>query len=196
MHTLKYRRQFIPIVILLALLLSIVSASTLTLALPGQGLFMKHPGSIQDAALLQMSSHYSTPTRFMYRPYYGSQTVAQRTTSYVDHDKPWYENDGIFVRYDGARWTNVSIGSCTGGVNCYDGHNGYDLNLRYESVLSVAAGTVIRAGWYNPYDHQSALGLWAAVDHGNWYVTAYGHLSALTVAIGDKIGTHWQLGTR
>jgi len=146
MHTLKYRRQFIPIVILLALLLSIVSASTLTLALPGQGLFMKHPGSIQDAALVQMSSHNSTPTPFMYRPYYGSQTVAQRTTSFVDHDQPWYANDGIFVRYDGAKWTNASIGSCTPGVNCYDGHNGYDLNLRYESVLSAAAGTVVRAG--------------------------------------------------
>jgi hypothetical protein len=131
----------------------------------------------------------------MYRPYYGSQTVLQRTTSFVDHDKPWYVNDGIFVRYDGTKWTNVSIGSCTGGVNCYDGHNGYDLNLWYEPVLSVAAGTVIRAGWYDASNHQSALGLWAAVDHGNGYATAYGHLSALTVANGDKIGTQWQVGT-
>ncbi|MFL5700522.1 MAG: peptidoglycan DD-metalloendopeptidase family protein [Ktedonobacteraceae bacterium] len=195
MHTLRYRRQIKPIVILLALLLSIVSASTLTLAIPGQGLFMKHPGSIQDAALVQMSSHYSTPTLFMHRPYYGSQSVAQRTTSFVDHDKPWYENDGIFVRYDGTKWTNASIGSCTPGVNCYDGHNGYDLNLRYEPVLSAAAGTVVRAGWYNPSNHQSSLGLWAAVDHGNGYLTAYGHLSALTVATGDKIGTQWQVGT-
>src|SRR2546423_8631045 len=113
MHTLRYRRQIIPIVILLALLLSIVSASTLTLALPGQGLFMKHPGSIQDAALVQMSSHNSTPTRFMYRPYYGSQTVAQRTTSFVDHDQPWYVNDGFFVRCDDAHVINDSIGICT-----------------------------------------------------------------------------------
>jgi len=89
----------------------------------------------------------------------------------------------------------VAIGSCTGGVNCYDGHNGYDLNLRFESVLSVAAGTVIRAGWYDPMNHQSALGLWAAVDHGNGYVTAYGHLSALTVYNGERVGTQWQLGT-
>ena len=87
------------------------------------------------------------------------------------------------------------MATCTGGVNCYDGHNGYDLNLSYESVLSAAAGTVIRAGWYDPLNHQSALGLWAAVDHGNGYVTAYGHLSALTVAVGDKVGTQWQLGT-
>src|ERR1700694_3618637 len=82
----------------------------------------------------------ATPVPFMHRPYYGSQTVGQRTTSFVDHDKPWYVNDGIFVRYDGMRWTNVGIGSCTAGVNCYDGHNGYDLNMWYEPVLSVGAG--------------------------------------------------------
>ena len=137
----------------------------------------------------------ATPTPFMHRPFYGPRTVAQRTTSFVDHDKPWYVNDGIFVRYDGAKWTNVAIGSCTGGVNCYDGHNGYDLNLWYEPVLSVAAGTVIRAGWYDPLNHMSALGLWAAVDHGNGYYTAYGHLSALTVSVGEQVGVQWQLGT-
>src|SRR5947209_17669947 len=151
-----------------------------------------HKSVVQSTTL---TSAYTTPTPFMYRPYYGSQTVAQRTTSFVDHDQPWYANDGIFVRYDGAKWTNASIGSCTPGVNCYDGHNGYDLNLRYESVLSAAAGTVVRAGWYDPSNHQSSLGLWAAVDHGNGYLTAYGHMSALTVAVGDKIGVQWQVGT-
>src|SRR5437588_11667243 len=132
MHTLRYRRQFIPIVILLTLLLSIVSASTLTLALPGQGLFMKHPGSTQDAALVQMSSHNSTPTRFMYRPYYGSQSVAQRTTSFVDHDQPWHANEGICVPYYGATRTNASIGSSTPGGICYDANNSYDVNFRYD----------------------------------------------------------------
>ncbi len=137
----------------------------------------------------------NAPTPFMYRPYYGTQTIAQRTTSFVDHDKPWYVSDGTFVRYDGATWTHVPIGSCTGGVNCYDGHDGYDLNLWFEPVLSVASGTVIRAGWYNPYNHESAYGLWAAVDHHNGYATAYGHLSALMVTVGENVGTQWQLGT-
>lgn len=137
----------------------------------------------------------NAPTPFLHRPYYGSQTILQRTVSFVDHDKPWYVDDGIFVRYDGQKWTGVSIGSCTGGVNCYDGHNGYDLNLHYESVLSAASGTVIRAGWYNPLDHNSSLGLWVAIDHGNGYATAYGHLSAITVQVGDQVGTQWQIGT-
>jgi hypothetical protein len=131
----------------------------------------------------------------MHRPYYGSLTLAQRTVSFVDHDQPWYSNDGTFVRYDGAKWTHVSIGSCTGGVNCYDGHNGYDFNLWFEPVLSAAAGTVIRAGWYNPLDHNSSLGLWVTIDHGNGFYTAYGHLSALTVYNGEQVGTQWQIGT-
>ncbi|MDQ6659682.1 MAG: peptidoglycan DD-metalloendopeptidase family protein [Chloroflexota bacterium] len=146
-------------------------------------------------ARVTSAPHIGAPTPFMHRPFYGNSTISSRTTSFVDHDKPWYENDGTFVRHDGAKWTNVAIGSCTGGVSCYDGHNGYDLNLRFEPVLSAAAGTVIRAGWYNAYDHQSSLGLWVAVDHGNGYVTAYGHLSAITVAYGDKIGIQWQVGT-
>lgn len=111
-----------------------------------------HKSAVQSAALTQTNT---VPTPFMHRPYYGSQTILQRTTSFIDHDRPWYDNDGTFVRYDGTKWTNVAIGSCIGGVDCYDGHNGYDLNLRFEPVLSAAAGTVIRAGWYNPYDHQS-----------------------------------------
>ncbi len=176
-------KQKIPLVITGILLLSMLwTANPANATFHGQ----------QRQAVQAYALH---PTPFMHRPYYGSQTISHRTVSFVDHDKPWYANDGVFVRYDGARWTHVSIFSCTGGVNCYDGHNGYDLNLRFEPVLSVAAGTVIRAGWYNPLNHLSALGLWAAIDHGNGYGTAYGHLSALRVAVGDHVGIQWQIGT-
>lgn len=147
------------------------------------------------AQLIAPQQPRNAPTPFMHRPYYGSRTISSRTVSFVDHDHPWYDNDGTFVRYDGAKWTNVAIGSCTAGVNCYDGHNGYDLNMWYEPVLSTAAGSVIRAGWYNPLNHNSSLGLWVAIDHGNGYVTAYGHLSAITVAVGEQVGTQWQIGT-
>jgi hypothetical protein len=132
---------------------------------------------------------------FMHRPYYGSQTILQRTVSFMDHDKPWYEADRYFVRYDGKRWSNATVYNCDGGVNCYDGHNGYDLNLWFEPVLSVAGGTVTRANWYNPLNHNDAFGLWVAVDHGNGFVTAYGHLSAINVSVGDRVGTQWQIGT-
>ncbi len=141
-------------------------------------------------------ANYSQPTPFLHRPYYGSESILQRTNSYFDHDKPWYDSDNIFVRFDGQKWTsNDGIGVCTIGVNCYDGHNGYDLNLWFEPVLSAAAGTVIRAGWYDPTNHSSAFGLWAAIDHGNGYVTAYGHLSSLAVYNGEQVGIQWPLGT-
>ncbi len=187
----RYRQQFILIGILLAMFIGMPFAGIPIQAAPYNSQSDTHPVVAQGAQVHSLPR--DTPTPFMHRPYYGSRTIAQRTVSFVDHDRPWYDNDGVFVRYDGAKWTNVSIGSCIGGVNCYDGHNGYDLNLRYEPVLSVAAGTVIRAGWYNPLNHASALGLWAAVDHGNGFVTAYGHLSALTVLFYRTAPAHGYL---
>jgi len=182
----RYWRYSISLAVILALLTNIFLFS----------LAAAYKQSTAQHSTTTKTTHASAaPTPFMHRPYYGSRTISSRTVSFVDHDHPWYDNDGIFVRYDGARWTNVSIGSCTAGVNCYDGHNGYDLNLWYEPVLSAAAGTVTRAGWYNPLDHNSSLGLWVAIDHGNGFVTAYGHLSAITVAVGDQVGTQWQIGT-
>jgi len=182
----RYWRYSISLAVMLALLTNIFLLS----------LVSAHKQSTTQHSTITKTTHASAaPTPFMHRPYYGSRTIASRTVSFVDHDHPWYDNDGTFVRYDGAKWTNVGIGSCTGGVNCYDGHNGYDLNLWYEPVLSAAAGTVTRAGWYNPLDHNSSLGLWVAIDHGNGFVTAYGHLSAITVAVGDQINTQWQIGT-
>jgi murein DD-endopeptidase MepM/ murein hydrolase activator NlpD len=132
---------------------------------------------------------------FLHRPYHGPRTIVQRAISFFDHDKPWYAPDNVFVRFDGQRWNNATLMGCDPRVSCYDGHNGYDLDFYYEPVLSAAAGTVIRAGWYNPLNHSVAFGLWVAIDHGNGYVTAYGHLSALSVAIGNYVGIQWRIGT-
>lgn len=147
------------------------------------------------ATTLQQRLRMQRAIPFLHRPYRGSRTVMQRTTSFFDHDKPWYVADNVLVRFDGSRWKNVSIQGCTPRVDCYDGHNGYDLDLYYEPVLSAAAGTVIRAGWYNPLNHSVALGLWVAINHGNGYVTAYGHLSALSVAVGNQVGIQRRIGT-
>nr|MBA2394942.1 peptidoglycan DD-metalloendopeptidase family protein [Ktedonobacteraceae bacterium] len=135
------------------------------------------------------------PTPFMHRPYYGSRTMVQRIRSLFDHDKPTYEQDGVFVGYNGTRLTGNDVNNCTPGVNCYDGHNGYDLDMRFEPVLSEGAGTVVRAGWYNPINHNDAFGLWVAIDHKNGFATVYGHLSAITVTVGDQVGVQWQVGT-
>ena len=144
------------------------------------------------------SPHYARYIRpFMYRPYYGNRPIVQRAISFFDHDEPWYVDDGVFVRYDGVTWRgdNSSVYDCTAHMSCYDGHNGYDMNFSFEPVLSAAAGTVIRAGWYNPLNHNSSFGLWVAINHGNGVVTSYGHLSALLVRVGDRVGAQWQIGT-
>ncbi len=180
-----FKRATLAVILLLLI-------NVLTLSFPAPSILAQKQS---DARQSIMTKAATAPAPFMHRPYYGSRSISSRTVSFVDHDHPWYDNDGTFVRYDGAKWTGVSIGSCTGGVNCYDGHNGYDLDMWYEPVLSAAAGSVTRAGWYNPLDHNSSLGLWVAIDHGNGMTTAYGHLSAITVAVGDTVGTQWQIGT-
>jgi hypothetical protein len=115
----------------------------------------------------------------------------------MDHDEPWYADDNLVVRYDGSAWRgNAStVDDCYSRLSCYDGHNGYDLDMAFEPVLSVGAGTVIRSGWYNPLNHNSSFGLWVAIDHGNGIVSAYGHLSAVIVGVGDHVGAQWQIGT-
>jgi murein DD-endopeptidase MepM/ murein hydrolase activator NlpD len=137
------------------------------------------------------------PAPFMHKPYYGAEDFHTRVNSYFDHDKPWYANDGVFVRYDGKRWqgSDTSVVNCQAGTTCYDGHNGYDLRMRFEPVLSATAGKVINAGWYNAQNHNDSFGLWVAIDHGNGYANVYGHLSALTVSVGQHVGTQWQIGT-
>ena len=83
---------------------------------------------------------------FLITPYYGSETI----TSRFDHEYPTYtgypdNNNNIFTRHDGARWTPpgpVELDNCDTGVNCYDGHNGYDFALSYERVLAAAIGQV------------------------------------------------------
>jgi murein DD-endopeptidase MepM/ murein hydrolase activator NlpD len=188
-HGEKIYTLFTAFMMLLLLLASITSSGLLRSA------------QAHQSPLPQLQSLWKTlpqnPQPFMHMPYYGSAKLKARINSYFDHDEPWYANDGIFVRYDGKRWTgsNVSVLNCNAGSTCYDGHNGYDLHMVFEPVLSSAAGKVIRAGWYNAQNHSDSFGIWAAVDHGNGFDTVYGHLSALTVSVGQHVGAQWQIGT-
>ncbi|HVU68630.1 MAG TPA: peptidoglycan DD-metalloendopeptidase family protein, partial [Ktedonobacteraceae bacterium] len=163
------------------------------------GLFAPVQAALPSHSGMSVSSkpRSQAPEPFMHKPYYGSEDFHTRINSYFDHDKPWYADDSIFVRYDGKRWegSDTSVVNCQAGTTCYDGHNGYDLRMRFEPVLSSAAGKVINAGWYNAQNHSDSFGLWAAIDHGNGFVNVYGHLSALTVSVGQHVGTQWQIGT-
>lgn len=145
------------------------------------------------------------PATFLAPPYYGTKPI----TSNFDHQYPTYggspnNNNDTFMKYDGEYWSSgTSIGSCTNGVNCYDGHDGLDIamdggNGGYEHVLAAASGTVTKAGWYNNSCHDCGYGLEVEIQHvinGNTYRTRYGHLSSISVGNGWSIQAGTIIGT-
>lgn len=61
-------------------------------------------------------------------------------------------------------------------------HEGIDIANRYGTAICAAdGGTVIYAGWMSGY------GYLVQVDHGNGYVTYYGHNSSLLVSVGQHV---------
>ena len=135
---------------------------------------------------------------FLTRPYRNPHAV----TSVFDHCNPDYRRDGRICEFDGTV-ANAANGADPGfpagyavtpGRNdylYYDGHNGWDLALRYEPVLSAAPGTVGLAGAdpYNP-----GFGTTITVDHGNGFTTRYAHLSQVSVTQGQAVNRGQQIG--
>lgn len=76
----------------------------------------------------------------------------------------------------------------------YPGHNGIDIsfaNCYGEPVYAVAAGTVryTQDGWTPAY---GVGGMWSFgnavfIEHGDGWISAYGHLSALAVSSGETV---------
>jgi murein DD-endopeptidase MepM/ murein hydrolase activator NlpD len=68
-------------------------------------------------------------------------------------------------------------------------HTGIDLSAPYMSpVYATAAGVVIYAGYFSDY------GKVVEIDHGNGIATLYAHLHRFTVAVGQKVAEHDQIG--
>ena len=68
-------------------------------------------------------------------------------------------------------------------------HTGLDLSAPYMSpVYATAAGTVTYAGYYSDYDKV------VEIDHGNGIATLYAHLHRFTVAVGQRVAEHEQIG--
>ena len=67
-------------------------------------------------------------------------------------------------------------------------HKGIDIANRYGTAVSAAdGGTVVYAGWMSGY------GYLVQVDHGNGFVTYYGHNSSLLVSVGQRVYKGQQL---
>jgi len=81
---------------------------------------------------------------------------------------------GYISSYFGYRNTGIR------GASTY--HQAIDIANSYGTPIYAAdGGTVITAGWI------SGLGYTVKIDHGNGYVTTYGHNSSLTVSVGEHV---------
>ncbi len=76
----------------------------------------------------------------------------------------------------------------------YPGHNGIDIsfaNCYGEPVYAVGAGTVryVQYGWTPAYgvDGMWSFGNSVFIEHGDGWISAYGHLSALAVGSGETV---------
>jgi len=68
-------------------------------------------------------------------------------------------------------------------------HKGLDIDGDYSSyVYATRAGTVTRAGWFSGY------GNCVDINHGDGYVTRYGHFSKLFVTVGEEVSAGEALG--
>ncbi len=86
--------------------------------------------------------------------------------------------DGGYLT-SGVGWRLDPFGS---GRQVY--HKGYDISVPVGSpVYPVEEGTVFFAGPYGAY------GNLVAIDHGNGYVTYYGHNSVLRAQVGERVHT-------
>ena len=68
-----------------------------------------------------------------------------------------------------------------GGAGTY--HGGIDIGApQGTKILAIDSGTIIRASWYG------ADGYTVMIDHGNGYVSTYGHVNPnFIVSVGDKV---------
>ena len=132
---------------------------------------------------------------FLTRPYWNYHAV----TSIFDHCNPDYSHDGRICEDDGTVATsangvdpffNAGYAITPGGGNYlyYDGHNGWDLALNYETLLAAADGIVNLAGC-DPFNGGcgAGFGLTVTIDHPNGFTTRYGHMSQIWVSPGQQV---------
>jgi hypothetical protein len=147
-------------------------------------------------------------TPFLYPPYYGRSSEE----SIFDHSSPIYSLlDNKIVTYSGEVLTkNCTVpaplgtpppnGNCDQGYGSYwsyklgiylwyNGHDGIDYGISYRPLLAAAdADQVVYAGWYNPQNHGSNLGIFVRLRHSNGYNSWYGHMSSIAVQSCSTVG--------
>ncbi len=92
-----------------------------------------------------------------------------------------------------AAWVNpnpaATVTSCF-GQRWGRLHAGVDLAAPdYTPILAAGAGVVVRAGVAQGYGNA------VLIDHGNGYLTHYGHLSEIIVTVGQHVDAGQEIGT-
>ena len=128
-------------------------------------------------------------TQFLTPPYFGTKSVSV----IFDHEYPTRytqmtpeDIERSLIHRDGYPYSEYV---CTG----YSGHAGIDYPMVYDYVLAAHGGTVITAGWEQPENRRTGLGLRVEIQITNsngsndTYKTRYGHLSTLMVQANQSI---------
>ncbi|HEX3047653.1 MAG TPA: peptidoglycan DD-metalloendopeptidase family protein, partial [Bacillota bacterium] len=69
-------------------------------------------------------------------------------------------------------------------------HEGLDIAADYgNGVYAYTDGRVVQAGWNGGYGNS------ILIDHGNGLRTRYGHLSRISVRVGQRVGTGQRIGS-
>lgn len=173
------------------------------LALGASGLFVSRVAARSD------SVPAAAVDAFLYPPYPGSASQ----NSVFDHTSPNYsDGDGRIVVFNGKEARKVcpnppppgtppaQSGVCDAGYGTYwsyslgdwvsyNGHDGIDYGISYRPLYAAAdTDQVTYAGWYDPQNHKSNLGIYVKLHHTNGYYTAYGHMSAVAVQSCSPVG--------
>lgn len=113
-----------------------------------------------------------------------------------------YQSSGDYDPNIG-RFLNWPVSSGGTVTQCYSGwHNGVDIAApQGTDIVAAAPGTVTFAGCHSgscpPLGSMyggSALAWAVVVDHGNGFLTVYGHMSNIHVSSGDTVSTGQSLG--
>ena len=95
-------------------------------------------------------------------------------------ERPSWAPTGTFMwPTSGTITSKYGYRSIFGGTSF---HGGIDIaNKKGTDIVAADGGEVVYAGWMSGY------GYLIQIDHGNGYVTYYGHNSELLVSVGDKV---------
>lgn len=74
-------------------------------------------------------------------------------------------------------------------------HAGIDIRARIGTpVRATSGGKVVRAGWQDPKDHKKGYGERVTVNSGHGNTETYGHLSKISVKVGQTVSRGQVLG--